>query len=85
MTKSIGVLGAVTVATACILPGTVAEGIARVPPGAAKTFNVEHPTGSFQVRLTVNERNEVLNAGVIRTARKLFAGEVFVPKESALA
>lgn len=81
--RSIGVLGAVTVATACLIPGTVTEGIATVPPGSGKTISVEHPSGAFQVRLAVDEHaapeGTVKKAGVIRTARTLMRGEVFVP------
>jgi 4-oxalomesaconate tautomerase len=75
--RAIGVLGAVSVATACVLPGTIADGVARVPPGELKTLEVEHPTGSFQVRLLVRGET-VEQAGVIRTARPLFRGEVLV-------
>ena len=81
--KSIGVLGAVTVATAAIMPGSVAEGIAVVPHGEEKIMQVEHAAGSLQTRL-ITETSvtgiKVLRAGVIRTARMLFAGDVFVPR-----
>ena len=50
---AIGVLGAVSVATACILPGSVTQGIATVPDGAVKRMSVEHPTGEFSVTLEV--------------------------------
>ena len=81
--KSIGVLGAVSVATACILPGTVAETIAVVPDGDEKIMNIEHAAGSLQARLvteTSGSNVQVLRAGVIRTARMLFAGYVYVPR-----
>jgi 4-oxalomesaconate tautomerase len=79
---AIGVLGAVSVATACIMPGSVTEGIATVPPGAVKRMSVEHPSGEFSVTLEVGgtpERPEVLKAGLLRTARLIMRGEVFVP------
>lgn len=79
---AIGVLGAVSVATACILPGTVADGIALVPEGSTKQMSVEHPAGEFSVTLDVGgtaERPEVLKAGLLRTARLIMRGEVFVP------
>lgn len=79
---AIGVLGAVSVATACITPRSVAEGIAIIPPGRSKRFSVEHPSGEFSVELEVGgtpDRPEVLKAGLIRTARLLFRGEVFIP------
>jgi 4-oxalomesaconate tautomerase len=81
--RSIGVLGAVSVATACLMPGSVATGIAAAAEGREKTMIIEHPTGSFTVRLIVNDDDPqsliVEKAGVIRTARLLFRGDVFVP------
>lgn len=82
---AIGVLGAVSVATACILPGTVAAGIAKVPSGRSKQMSVEHPAGEFSVTLDVGgsaEHPEVLKAGLLRTARMIMRGEVFVPDEN---
>jgi 4-oxalomesaconate tautomerase len=79
---AIGVLGAVSVATACILPGSVTEGIASVPSGATKHMSVEHPTGEFSVTLEVGgtaDRPTVLKAGLLRTARLIMRGEVLVP------
>jgi 4-oxalomesaconate tautomerase len=82
---SIGVLGAVSVATACLLPGAVTDNVAVVPGGDEKTMDVEHPSGSFRVRLVVDEgapaEKLVKRAGVIRTARTLMRGEVFVSPE----
>jgi 4-oxalomesaconate tautomerase len=79
---AIGVLGAVSVATACILPGSVAEGIAEVPAGRTKQMSVEHPSGEFSVTLEVGgtpESPTVDKAGLLRTARLIFRGEVQVP------
>jgi 4-oxalomesaconate tautomerase len=78
---AVGVLGAVTVATAAVLPGSVANRYARVPTGNAKTISVEHPSGEFSVELTMNPQNpsEVLQAALLRTARLIMRGEVFVP------
>jgi 4-oxalomesaconate tautomerase len=79
---SIGVLGAVSVATAAVLPGTVCDGIASVPAGERKRVSVEHPTGEFTVELeTVSDGRapEVLGAALLRTARWLFDGFVGIP------
>jgi 4-oxalomesaconate tautomerase len=77
---AIGVFGAVSVATACVLPGSVAEGIAHLPTGDDILLSIEHPTGEFTVHLEL-ERNglvpTVKRAGLVRTARKLFDGLVF--------
>lgn len=80
---AIGVLGAVSVATACILPGSAAAGIATVPDGRVKQMSVEHPTGEFSVTLEVGgtpDRPSVLKAGLLRTARLIMKGEVQIPR-----
>ena len=80
--EAIGVLGAVSVATACVIPGTVAAGVARVGGGERQRLEVEHPTGFFTVDMEVvanGERIEVKRSALLRTARKLMRGEVFVP------
>ncbi len=79
---SIGVFAAVTVATAACLPGSPAGRAARMPDGRVKIISVEHPTGEFSIRLEVGGTQEapvVERAGLIRTARMLFDGTVFVP------
>ncbi|HEX3478376.1 MAG TPA: 4-oxalomesaconate tautomerase [Kofleriaceae bacterium] len=76
---AIGVLAAVTVATACVLDGTVAGGLAAVPPGRVKTVSVEHPTGEFSVELELDGAGAVGRAALLRTARLLMRGEVLVP------
>jgi 4-oxalomesaconate tautomerase len=81
--EAIGVLGAVSVATACVLPGSAAEGIAQVPVGAAKVLSVEHPTGEFTVQLETAAGAggiEIKRAALLRTARRLFDGHVLVPR-----
>lgn len=78
---SIGVFAAVTVATACALPGSPAAEVAQMPGGSVRTASVEHPTGEFSVRLEMGGTDaapEVLRAGLLRTARPLFDGRVFV-------
>jgi 4-oxalomesaconate tautomerase len=78
--SAVGVLGAVTVATAAVMPGTVAHRYAREPPGSVKTLSVEHPSGEFSVVLTMNPEKpaEVLQAALLRTARLIMRGQVFV-------
>lgn len=74
---SIGVLGAVSVATACALPGSPAAALAAMPQGRERTVSVEHPTGEMTVVLTMDDAGGVDTAAILRTARKLFDGEVF--------
>jgi 4-oxalomesaconate tautomerase len=74
---SIGVLGAVSVATACLIPGSPAAEVASVPSGARKTLSVEHPTGEMTCVLETGADGAVVSAALLRTARKLMDGEVF--------
>ena len=90
--ESIGVLGAVSVATACMLKGSVANDIAGLVSSAlseealadpASTFiEVEHPTGFFTVQMEVDTSGEqpvVTKSALLRTARMLMSGSVYVP------
>jgi len=79
--SAVGVLGAVTVATAAVTPGTVARRIARVPSGETKAISVEHPSGEFTVVLEMNPHHpgEVARASLLRTARLIMRGEVMIP------
>lgn len=78
---AIGVLAAVTVATACVLEGTVTQGVATVPAGLSKRISVEHPTGEFSVELEIDpaDPQNVVRAALLRTARLIMRGEVMVP------
>jgi len=76
---SIGVLGAVTVATALRLPGGTGAELGRLRTDSA-AVDIEHPTGHLAVEVELDTSAQpprVLSAGVIRTARKLFDGTVF--------
>jgi 4-oxalomesaconate tautomerase len=74
---AIGVLGAVSVATAALLPGSPAADVATLVPG--DTIVVEHPTGTFDVviDLVPGEVLKVERSGIVRTARLLMDGTVF--------
>jgi len=74
---SIGVLGAVSVATACMLPDSPAHALANISTSARKVMPIEHPIGEMTVILETNDQGDVENAAILRTARKLFDGEVF--------
>jgi 4-oxalomesaconate tautomerase len=79
--KTIGVLGAVSVATACALPGSVAEGIAVLPAaGTTLSLEVEHPAGFFTVAIDAHldgDAFSVSRSALLRTARKIMDGIVF--------
>ncbi|MFK7854120.1 MAG: 4-oxalomesaconate tautomerase [Granulosicoccus sp.] len=84
--EAIGVLGAVSVATACVIPGTVADGLANIDktdhPTQVTQVNVEHPTGSFSVAMALthdDDQVQVKRSALLRTTRKLFKGEIYIP------
>jgi len=78
---AVGVLAAVTIASACVLKNSVCEGAARIPEGLSKPVSVEHPTGEFTVEIELDPRNpqNVERAALIRTARLLMKGSAMVP------
>jgi 4-oxalomesaconate tautomerase len=79
---AIGVLMAVTVGTACILPRSVAHGIVQPQDGSVQRLSIEHPSGEFLVEFQVEHTSgsvKVIRSSLIRTARALFRGELLVP------
>lgn len=80
--EAIGVLAAVSVATASILPRTIADGMAELKESDTN-FSIEHPTGKLTVNFEFGKTKEgeikILKSGVMRTARLIAKGEVFLP------
>jgi 4-oxalomesaconate tautomerase len=79
---AIGVFGAVSVATACLIPGSVAFELVDGVTSGADAINVEHPSGYFSVTLDVSVAGSdvtVNYAALLRTARLLMRGDVFIP------
>jgi 4-oxalomesaconate tautomerase len=81
--EAIGVFGAVSVATACVTPGSVAAEVAGIADvEAVRELEVEHPTGFFTVAMDValeGAQVKVRRSALLRTARRLMRGEVYVP------
>jgi len=79
--EAIGVLGAVSVATACVIPGSVASQLVRRGEASGPRIEVEHPTGFFTVDVEIEVAQSIVvrRAMLLRTARKLLRGDVFVP------
>ena len=49
-----------------------------VPPGSSKKLSIEHPSGEFSVELGLDEQGDVVKAGLLRTARLLSKGELYI-------
>ena len=80
---TIGVFAALSVATACLLPGSPAHDVAAIPEGRTKLMLVEHPTGASPVSIETEVESgsiTVKEAAIISTARALFTGHVLVPE-----
>jgi 4-oxalomesaconate tautomerase len=81
--EAIGVFGAVSVATACVTPGSVAAEVAGIAdPASVKSLDVEHPSGFFTVEMDIaiaGNQVSVRRSALLRTARRLMRGEVYVP------
>ncbi len=78
--EAIGVFGAVSVATAALLPETPAATVARPEAGTGGTLVCEHPSGSFTVAIDIDTSggaHDIRRAGIIRTARKIMDGTAF--------
>ncbi len=80
---AVGVLAAVSVATACVVPESVVSPVAMLPDGNPKFISIEHPSGEFSVQLGLDDDSspqpKIKSAEVLRTARSLFHGQVLVP------
>lgn len=82
--RSHAATGALAVAAAAVMPGSVAHGFAVAAPGAAGVIAVEHPAGRIEVDLELagTPLNPMLRrASLVRTARRIFEGHVLVPAE----
>ncbi|MEO0765232.1 MAG: 4-oxalomesaconate tautomerase [Pseudomonadota bacterium] len=79
---SMAVTGAQCLASCVLTPGTVADGLAAKPNETPVTITLEHASGQIDVVVDYDQTDagfEIKSAGLVRTARKLAAGEVFVP------
>jgi len=77
--ESIGVLAAVTVATALLMDGTVAAHVGVPGTGTSQTVGIEHPSGIFEALVDLDDDGAVVASGNTRTARLISRGEVYVP------
>ena len=74
--------GTLCLAAACGLPGSITEGIAQLPPGPRRMIVIEHPSGPIAAEFELAGSHDapvIRRAALVRTARKLMAGSVFIP------
>ena len=78
---TMAVTGSQCLASCALTPGTVADGLATPPAGSPANITLEHPSGTIDVLVDYRMDNgfEIISAGLLRTARKLAEGKLFVP------
>ena len=76
--KSLAVTGSIAIACAYISPDTIISktlGITQFKPNIL----IEHPSGHLEVKVESSPTSPQKNISIIRTARKIMSGTVFVP------
>ena len=76
------VTGSQCLASCALTPGTVAEGLMARPDGVPCTVTLRHPMGVMDVLVDYELAADGFrhrSAGLLRTARKLAEGALFVP------
>jgi 4-oxalomesaconate tautomerase len=79
---SMAVTGSQCLAACLLTPGTVADGIGRLPNENPAPIAIEHPSGKIDVLVDVERSDagaDIRSAGLVRTTRLLARGEVMVP------
>jgi hypothetical protein len=83
--RSHAVTGAIGVAAASVLPGTVATDERHAPAAGLRRVEVQHPAGRIQVEVGLSEVDaqfKLVQAALVRTARKILEGTLFVPESA---
>ncbi|MEM6988631.1 MAG: 4-oxalomesaconate tautomerase [Pseudomonadota bacterium] len=78
---SMAVTGGQCLAACALLPGSVSDGLLQRPLGSPSDIQIEHPSGSLDVLMdfSVEGGFQIESAGLVRTARKLADGHVYIP------
>ena len=78
---TMAVTGSQCLASCTLTLGTVADGLVKRPQGSPVNVTLEHPSGTIDVLVDYRMDNgfEIISAGLLRTARKLAEGKLFVP------
>lgn len=78
---SMAVTGGQCMASCALTPGTIADGLLDRPTESPANVVLEHPSGTIEVLVDfdASEGFALNSAGLLRTARKLADGRVYVP------
>ena len=78
---TMAVTGAQCLASCAITPGSIADGLLTRPSSGPATVTIEHPSGTIDVVVNydiIDGGLDLKSAGLVRTARKLASGQLFV-------
>lgn len=81
---TMAVTGAQCVASCALTAGSIADGVALCHQSSPAAIEIEHPSGRIAVTLSFDGSGHelrVISAGLLRTARLLVRGEVYIPRE----
>lgn len=79
--STIGVFAAVSVASACLITGSVTDGLAQIQPADIQQVSIEHPGGAFEIQLRL-EGGRLVACGLVRSARLILDGRVHIPESA---
>jgi 2-methylaconitate cis-trans-isomerase PrpF len=87
--SAFAVTGALCLAAAASIPGTVVARLARLRPQDPRLITIEHPAGTLDIRMQPSAASSdddpvFSSAGLVRTARRLFVGSVHVPLDDEI-
>ncbi|MCL4171361.1 UNVERIFIED_CONTAM: hypothetical protein GTU68_001361 [Idotea baltica] len=78
---SMAVTGSQCLASCALTPGTIADGLLERPTESPANVVIEHASGTIEVLVDFARNNgfSLNSAGLLRTARKLADGTIYVP------
>ncbi len=80
---SMAITGSQCLAACYLAPGTVSDDLRKNTEGSSLEMVIEHPLGEMKIMVTYDYKDGELDfhsAGVVRTARLIAEGNVFIPR-----
>ena len=80
---TMAVTGSQCLASCALTPGTIADGMMQIPDEVPAKITLHHPMGTMEVVVDYEVADggfKHKSAGLVRTARKLAEGNLFVPR-----
>ena len=82
---TMAVTGSQCMASCALTPGTITDGLLERPTTSPANISLEHPSGKIEVLVDYALKGDdfqLNSAGLLRTARKLADGKIYVPTET---